>query len=127
MTFEEKLKKCSAAEIWQEYCGFLDLSLSEYMEIQKRLLMEQVELMAGCQLGQRFFRNGVPHSVEEFRETVPLTKFLHLQFCLPLYQHQGRIYPGCAACHLGHYLDSEPEQCVCHGPKDGLRRRGMAV
>lgn len=55
MTFEEKLKKCSAAEIWQEYCGFLDLSLSEYMEIQKRLLMEQVELMAGCQLGQRFF------------------------------------------------------------------------
>lgn len=75
MTFEEKLKKCSAAEIWQEYCGFLDLSLSEYMEIQKRLLMEQVELMAGCQLGQRFFRNGVPHSVEEFRETVPLTKF----------------------------------------------------
>lgn len=75
MTFEEKLKKCSAAEIWQEYCGFLDLSLSEYMEIQKRLLMEQVELMAGCQLGQRFFRNGVPQSVEEFRETVPLTKF----------------------------------------------------
>ena len=75
MTFEEKLKKCSAAEIWQEYCGFLDLSLSEYMEIQKRLLMEQVELMAGCQLGRRFFRNGVPHSVEEFRETVPLTKF----------------------------------------------------
>ena len=57
MTFEEKLKKCSAAEIWQEYCGFLDLSLSEYMEIQKRLLMEQVELMAGCQLGQRNLQN----------------------------------------------------------------------
>ena len=75
MTFQEKLKKCSASEIWQEYCGFLDLSMQEYMEIQKRLLMEQVELMAGCRLGQRFFRDGVPKSVEEFREKVPLTKF----------------------------------------------------
>ena len=51
MTFEEKLKQCPAAEVWQEYCGFLDLSLPEYMQIQKRLVMEQVELMAACPLG----------------------------------------------------------------------------
>lgn len=75
MTFEQKLKQWSASEIWQEYCGFLDLSLAEYMHIQKRLLMEQVELMSHCSLGQRFFRKGVPAGVEEFREKVPLTRF----------------------------------------------------
>ena len=75
MTFEEKLRKCPAHEIWQEYCGFLDLTLPEYMNIQKRLLMEQVELMSHCELGKRFFRQGVPTSVEEFRSKVPLTKF----------------------------------------------------
>ena len=51
MTFEEKLKRCPPAEVWQEYCGFLSLSLPEYMDIQKRLLMEQVQLMSGCALG----------------------------------------------------------------------------
>lgn len=75
MTFEEKLRKCPANEIWQEYCGFLDLTLPEYMNIQKRLLMEQIELMSHCELGKRFFRQGVPTSVEEFRAKVPLTKF----------------------------------------------------
>ena len=75
MTFEEKLRNYSAEEIWQEYCSFLDLSLEEYMTIQKRLLMEQIDLMAHCSLGQRFFRKGVPTSVEEFRSMVPLTKF----------------------------------------------------
>ena len=75
MTFEEKLKHCPPAEVWQEYCGFLSLSLPEYMNIQKRLLMEQVQLMAGCALGQRFFKGHVPATVEEFRARVPLTRF----------------------------------------------------
>ena len=70
MTFEEKLRNYSAKEIWQEYCSFLDLSMDEYMTIQKRLLMEQVDLMSRCPLGQRFFRKGVPATVEEFRKMV---------------------------------------------------------
>lgn len=75
MTFEEKLKRCPPAEVWQEYCGFLSLSLPEYMDIQKRLLMEQVQLMSGCALGQRFFKGNTPSTVEEFRARVPLTRF----------------------------------------------------
>lgn len=55
MTFEQKLKQVPASEIWQEYCGFLDLSMQEYMRIQRRLLMEQVTLMSHCELGHRFF------------------------------------------------------------------------
>ncbi|MGI5894504.1 MAG: GH3 family domain-containing protein [Candidatus Merdivicinus sp.] len=75
MTFEEKLKHLSSSDIWSEYCGFLDLSLPEYMEIQQRLLMEQINLMAGCALGQRLFDGKVPQTIEDFRKQVPLTTF----------------------------------------------------
>jgi hypothetical protein len=75
MRFEEKLKTCSAKEIWGEYCGFLDLSLEAYMEVQRRLLMEQVHLMAGCALGQKLMKGRLPRTVEEFREMVPLTTY----------------------------------------------------
>ena len=40
MRFKEKLEKYSSKEIWDEYCGFLDLSMEEYMDIQYRLLKE---------------------------------------------------------------------------------------
>ena len=75
MTFEEKIQKCPPAEVWQEYCGFLDLSMEEYMAIQKRLLMEQITLMDRCALGRRFFGGNPPKTVEEFRRRVPLTSF----------------------------------------------------
>ncbi len=44
MRFEEKLKNRSSQQIWQEYCGFLDLDLDGYMNIQNRLMAEQVSL-----------------------------------------------------------------------------------
>ena len=75
MNFEKKLNERSTQEIWQEYCGFLDLSMDEYMEIQYRLLSEQIDLLSKCGLGQRIFKGQVPKTVEEFRQTVPLTTF----------------------------------------------------
>ena len=75
MRFEEKLKKHTPEELWQEYCGFLDLSMDEYMHIQYRLLSEQIQLMSRCELGKRLFPNGVPETVVEFRRNVPLTTF----------------------------------------------------
>jgi len=75
MNFEQKLKQLPPSDIWQEYCGFLDLSMDEFMEIQYRLLQEQIELMANCGLGKRLFKNGVPKTVEEFRKIVPLTTY----------------------------------------------------
>ena len=42
MTFEDKLRDGEYDRIWQEYCGFLDLDMEEYMSIQKRLLEEQM-------------------------------------------------------------------------------------
>ena len=69
MNCEKKLNERSAQEIWQEYCGFLDLSMDEYMEIQYRLLSEQIDLLSKCGLGQRIFKGQVPKTVEEFRQT----------------------------------------------------------
>jgi hypothetical protein len=62
-------------EVWQRCCGFLDLSLEDFMRIQKRLLMEQMSFFARCELGTHLMGDSMPESVEEFRETVPLTSY----------------------------------------------------
>ena len=54
MRFEDQLNRQEYAQIWQEYCGFLDLSLEEYMFIQKRLMQEQVDIWSQCALGRQF-------------------------------------------------------------------------
>jgi hypothetical protein len=71
----ELLKQGRRDEVWQKYCGFLDLSLEEFMEIQRRLLMEQMGLLARCELGRKITGNTVPRSVDEFRQMVPLTTY----------------------------------------------------
>jgi len=45
------------------------------MEIQEHLLMWQIQLLSRCELGRKLLRGQVPRSVEEFRETVPLTTY----------------------------------------------------
>lgn len=62
-------------KLWQRYCGFLDLSLEEFMEIQKHLLLEGVELVADTPLGRKIMNGNKPKSVEEFRRLVPLTTY----------------------------------------------------
>jgi hypothetical protein len=75
MNFDSMLKNKQYDEIWQKYCSFLDLSISQYMTIQKSLLMEQIELFANCELGLKIMKGQHPRSVEEFRRTVPLTSY----------------------------------------------------
>ena len=48
MNLKEKLKKQQYNEIWQQYCGFLDLSMDGYMKIQRRLMEEQIQLWSNC-------------------------------------------------------------------------------
>ena len=62
-------------EMWDRCCGFIDLSLEEFMGIQKRLLMEQLELLKNCQMGKGILKGANPTTVEEFRKTVPLTSY----------------------------------------------------
>ncbi|HEY87167.1 MAG TPA: GH3 auxin-responsive promoter family protein [Dehalococcoidia bacterium] len=62
-------------ELWQRYCGFLDLSIDEFMQIQKELLMDEIEQVADSWLGKKIMNNLKPKSVEEFRRMVPLTTY----------------------------------------------------
>jgi hypothetical protein len=62
-------------ELWQRCCGFIDLSIEDFMKVQKRLMMEQIELISKCELGQRIMNGVRPESIEEFREMVPLTTY----------------------------------------------------
>jgi hypothetical protein len=71
----ELFKQGKYEELWQRCCGFLDLSQDDFMKIQRRLLLEQMELLRSCELGRSIFRGASPHNVEEFREMVPLTNY----------------------------------------------------
>ncbi len=62
-------------ELWRRCCGFIDLNLEEVMKIQRRLLLEQIELLKKCKLGRSIMRGTNPGTVEEFREQVPLTTY----------------------------------------------------
>jgi hypothetical protein len=62
-------------EVWKRCCGFLDLSIEDFMRIQKRLLLEQVELLKKCTLGQSIMEGASPETIEEFRACVPLTTY----------------------------------------------------
>ena len=74
-TGEDLLKEHKYQELWQRYCGFIDLTLQEFMAIQQRLLLEQMELLKNCELGKDVMRGAVPDTVEQFRAQVPFTTF----------------------------------------------------
>jgi hypothetical protein len=61
--------------IWKKYCGFLDLSVDEFMIMQKLLLMEQIELTMSSQLGRKIIGDRKPRNIYEFRKLIPLTKY----------------------------------------------------
>lgn len=60
-------------EVWQRFCGFLDLTLPEFMAIQKQLLQDQLQLVGPSGLGRIVMGDDPPQDVEEFRQRVPLT------------------------------------------------------
>lgn len=75
MNLEQMLERQEYDAVWKRYCGFLDLSLDEYMAIQRRLMEEQIRLWSDSPLGQSILRGRRPATIEEFRQTVPLTSY----------------------------------------------------
>jgi hypothetical protein len=76
MTTEVELfKQGRHEELWQRCCGFIDLSLDDFMRIQRRLLLEQLELLKKCELGRVIMGGAIPTTVDEFRQQVPLTTY----------------------------------------------------
>jgi hypothetical protein len=74
-TLAELFRNGSNGELWQRCCGFIDLTLEEFMGIQNRLLKEQLVLLKKCELGQFILGGSNPESVAEFRSEVPLTTY----------------------------------------------------
>ena len=71
----ELLREHQYEELWRRSCGFIDLSLQEFMGIQRHLLLEQMELLNNCELGRQVMRGARPRTLEEFRPQVPLTTY----------------------------------------------------
>jgi len=90
--FQEKFHEYSKQEIWEEYCGFLNLSMDEFMTIQKRLLQEQISLWAPSALGQSILKGKMPQTVDEFRSMVPLTTYE--DYAAILLPKQTKSLPG---------------------------------
>ncbi len=71
----ELLRQGRRDEVWRRYCGFLDLDVEGFMQIQERLLMEQLQLAARSKLGRVLMGDDLPKDVEEFRQRVQLTSY----------------------------------------------------
>jgi hypothetical protein len=74
-TAVELLREGRYDEVWKKYCGFLDLKIDNFMDIQERLLMEQIYLLGKSELGRNLLGPRIPATVKEFRELVPLTTY----------------------------------------------------
>ena len=71
----ELLKQGRRDEFWQRHCGFFDLTVDEFMAIQERLLIEQLQLLAGSELGRKIVGGEVPRTLNEFRRIAPVTSY----------------------------------------------------
>jgi hypothetical protein len=79
-------------ELWQLCCGFLDLSVDQFMQVQRNLLLEQIPLLNNCELGNKIMRGAKPGTVEEFRAQVPLTTYK--DYCPELVQQREDVLPA---------------------------------
>lgn len=65
----------SNEEIWQRYCGFFDLTVSQFKEAQEDLLLQQIELISRSFIGRKIMGDNKPRTINEFRQYVPLTSY----------------------------------------------------
>ncbi|MGB9847315.1 MAG: GH3 family domain-containing protein, partial [Desulfotomaculales bacterium] len=69
------LREGKKKEAWQMYCGFIRLSRNEFMQVQERLLQEQLELAAPSGLTRKLAGSELPKNVRDFRRHFPLTTY----------------------------------------------------
>lgn len=86
----EYLRKGQKDLFWKKCCGFLDLTIDEFMHIQERLLLEQIQLIAGNAIGKKFLGERAPTSIEEFRWKVPITTYENYE---QFFNGEDRTYP----------------------------------
>jgi len=62
-------------ELWVKHCSFLGLSRNEFKDIQKRLMLEQINLLGTTKMGRALMGGKIPASLEEYRQITPLTTY----------------------------------------------------
>jgi hypothetical protein len=60
---------------WLKYCGFLDLTMTQFMSIQESLLRQQIDKISHSRIGQKIMGRAMPINLTEFRRMVPLTRY----------------------------------------------------
>jgi len=88
----ELLQQGRNEELWQMCCGYISLDLEQFMSIQNRLLLEQIELLKRCTLGRKIMHGAKPETIEEFREQVPLTSYA--DYCPELLEKREAPLPA---------------------------------
>ncbi len=88
----ELLKNQRHDDLWKMCCGFLDIDIKQFMQIQNNLLLEQIELLKKCRLGQKILRGAKPLSVDEFRSYVPMTSYK--DYCPELLEKREDVLPA---------------------------------
>jgi hypothetical protein len=91
----ELLRQGRNEELWQMCCGFLSLNIDEFMGVQKRLMLQQLELLNHSQIGRKIMRGARPETIEEFRQRVPLTTYK--DYCPELLEKREDVLPARAA------------------------------
>ncbi|HWR70729.1 MAG TPA: GH3 auxin-responsive promoter family protein [Dehalococcoidia bacterium] len=86
------LRQGKRKELWLDCCGFIDLSLAQFMGIQNRLLLEQIELLNRSAIGEKVMRGAKPGTVEEFRRQVPFTTYA--DYCPDLQERREYVLPA---------------------------------
>jgi hypothetical protein len=62
-------------DVWSQCCGFLDMTLAQFMAVQERRLLEQLDLVSRSPWGKIFLNGSTPWTVQEFRRDAPLTRY----------------------------------------------------
>lgn len=75
VSLAELIKEGRTRDAWTKYCGFIDLSMDEFMQVQGRLLREQMEIYSKSLLGKKLFSGYIPKDIEDFRKSIPLTTY----------------------------------------------------
>jgi len=86
-------------EIWQRYCGFLDLSADEFVKLQSQLLTDEIHQVAESVLGKKIMGDKKSESVDEFRRNVPLTTYEDYEPFLSEQSEKALAYKPSLWCH----------------------------
>ncbi len=92
-------KTLDSPELWKRYCGFLDLTVEDFMQIQRSLLAEELSLVADSILGRKILGARPPLSIEEFRQSVPFTTYSDYEPYLSEKREDALAARPAAWCH----------------------------